>query len=167
MFDRNKLLKQAKEQFAADADVLDAVEYILTEYQSSYWTVLYKKHYGIHTLQDQAELTDSTITRLIKHFKENVVNNSKYGIYVNDYTMRDPSTGIKTRLFFIHFNPYKEGKWNELGIVKGDTRHTKKITYNLSAVNYLSKHKKGRKLKESIIKFLAGNKSGSSKTPTL
>jgi hypothetical protein len=29
MFDRDKLLKQAKEQFAADADVLDAVEYIL------------------------------------------------------------------------------------------------------------------------------------------
>ena len=52
MFDRDKLLKQAKEQFAADADVLDAVEYILTEYQSPYWTVLYEKHYGLHTLQE-------------------------------------------------------------------------------------------------------------------
>ena len=167
MFNRENLLAQAEEQFAGDSNVLDAVEYILTKYQSTYWTVMKREHYGIHTLQDQAELSDSTITRLIKHFKENEVNNSKYGIFINLYTMRDQDAGVKqTQVHYIHFNPYKDGNWNELGIVKGDTRRTKKITYNLSAVNYLSKHKKGRKLKESIIKFLAGDKSGSSKTPT-
>ena len=167
MFNRKNLLAQAKEQFAGDSNVLDAVEYILTKYQSTYWTVMKREHYGIHTLQDQAELSDSTITRLITHFKENEVNNSKYGIFINVKTMRDQDAGVKQRrVYFIHFNPYKEGKWNELGSFNGNTRNTKKITYNLSAVNYLSKHKKGRKLKESIIKFLAGNKSGSSKTPT-
>ena len=113
MFDRNKLLKQAKEQFAADADLLDAVEYILTEYQSTYWTVLYKKRYCFHTLQGQAELSDSTTRRLIKHFNEDEVNNSKYGIFINNTMMRDQNAGVKpTPVFFIHFNPHKDGKWN-------------------------------------------------------
>ena len=167
MFDRNKLLKQAKEQFAADADLLDAVECILTEYQSPYWTVLYKKHYGFHTLQGQAELSDSTTRRLIKHFNEDEVNNSKYGIFINKYTtMRDQNAGVKpTLVFFIHFNPHKDGEWNELGSIQGNTKNTKNQSYKLSAVNYLKKTNQGIKLKQGLIEFLAKTRLINTSTP--
>ena len=166
MFDRDKLLKQAKEQFAADADVLDAVEYILTEYQSPYWTVLYEKHYGFHTLQGQAELSDSTIKKLIKHFKEDEANNYKYGIFINEYTMRDQSASIKMRVYFIHFNPHKDGEWNELGSIQGNTKNTKNQSYKLSTVNYLKKTKQGIKLKQGLIVFLAKTRLINTSTPS-